>query len=74
MYVCKEKFGLQSFWPCFQNMKIHISLTKLMVSHYLVCSTVTNEIAFDLLIRMRHGPLLSGAGFQIGNLKYYHFT
>ena len=51
-----------------------------MVSHDLLCLMVTNQIEFDqqesnlfLKIRTRDGPLLSGAGFQIENLRYHHF-
>ena len=44
------------------------SLTKLMVSHDLPCSTLTNQIAFESQIRVRDGLSLPGAGFQTGSI------
>ena len=62
-------------------IQLHYNLTKLMVSHDLPRSTITDQIAFDQrdlhwtpeFERMMDQPLLPGAGFQIGNLRYHHF-
>ena len=57
-------------------------LLKLMVSHDLPRSTVTNQsahirstrFAFDPSVRTHDGPLFPGAGFRIENLGCITFT
>ena len=57
-----------------------VQFDKLMVSHDLPRSTVTNQITFyqrDFYstpeLEKRDGPPLPGAGFQIGNPRYLTF-
>ena len=61
------------------SFTMHSSLTKLMVSHDLLRSTVTNQIEFDqrdsksIANLERDGSLSVGAGFKIGHVRTHHF-
>ena len=73
--IYRNSSFLSSYYLGWSNLQFHyckknyFSLIKLMISHDVSCSTITNQIAFD----QPDGLPVPFAGFQIRNFRFHHF-